>query len=265
MLTRVILAHLSASEFTAVIPRLGRGVVLVPVTAGQWTSNGCQEPAGIVWELSHDAGATIQPVSDDVLRVSEYVPLLLRVRLTAPVTREIARVSKVTSNVHISLRGIDSLEADVQRLLSDGTACIAEQSIIGKIERLHPRIRDIVVAAAVAGRRRVGVKDFASFCEMPVRTLEWRLQAANAPTARRLLGWMVALHTAWRMDGLGWPLKRAALAAGFSSPEALGNYIQRHAQMRPVVLCRAGFGSVLDSFMQEVAPARQVRESPSLF
>jgi hypothetical protein len=72
---------------------------------------------------------------------------------------------------------------------------------------------------------------------------------AGLLAAKKLLGWSLVLHTAWRIEILERAPKQAAYAAGFESSAALGEYLHRHAGVRPRELSRPGtFGALLGRF-----------------
>ena len=114
--------------------------------------------------------------------------------------------------------------------------------------RVPERFRGIVVTAILAGTSRFSVRELAHRCDIGVRTLDWRLRSSPC-SPRKLLGWIMCLHAAWRLDVLGWTLKRVAAEAGFSDSAAVSDLMQRLAHIRPGALAhRGGFWKLLDDF-----------------
>jgi hypothetical protein len=58
---------------------------------------------------------------------------------------------------------------------------------------------------------------------------------------------MLTLHTIWRLDVLGWSLKRAAAVAGMLEARRLAEYVWRHTSVRPgKLLSNGGFNTTLE-------------------
>jgi hypothetical protein len=71
------------------------------------------------------------------------------------------------------------------------------------------------------------------------------------PTPSHLLGLMITLHTAWRLDVLGWVASEASSAGGFGkNSRALSKYIARHMDVDFDRLGRAG---TFDVLLEEVS------------
>ena len=257
MIAPLVLLHVSPPEYAAVASQLGSVASVCRLTSPEASRrHDMAFPEIIVWELSRHMPGNVQPLPAAVLQASADTRLLLRVELNPATLREVVRVVGGGHHVEVSIQGVDNLGDDIRRFLIEGAGG-AEKTLIHRLAPLvHPKIRDILVTAAIAGRHRTRVRDLAALCHMPVRTLEWQLRAANTITARQLLGAVLALHSVWRMERFGWTLKRTAKMAGFNGAESLGNYVDRHMGARPIALARDGFFVTLERF------ARMLGESP---
>jgi hypothetical protein len=195
----------------------------------------------IVWELSraHQQAEPLQSALGDLAR---SVPTLLRADLMSTSVRQITALAAVASDLRISLSaGGDDLVEDIRALLVTQATTSAEHAII---RRLLPAVAalgpEIVVGAAVLGKRRRHVGELASVIGRTERTLEWRLRTAHAPTPGTVLGWMVSLHSLWRLEISCWPVKRAAHTAGFKDSSTLSNYLKYHLGVRARSALRLG-------------------------
>jgi len=207
----------------------------------------------VVCELSRTTRSTGIAVGL-IGKLDEHITLILRAELSPSIAREIIHLARTVRDVRVSLIGVDDLAMELQSFVAVEEQSHADAAIIRRIAHEMDNWRpEIFVAAAVAGRRRTQVVTLATMCAIPIRTLEWRLHAAGVLPARKPLGWMLSLHSVWRLDVLGWPLKRAAHAAGFSSSEGLGNYVSRHLGARPIELARSGFEPLLERFVNQLA------------
>lgn len=116
----------------------------------------------------------------------------------------------------------------------------------------------IVTASVVAGERTAAVSNLAVLCNVSVRTLEARCRAAGILAPKPLLGWMLALHTTWRITRWGWSAQSAAEAAGIRSADALSDRMQRATGLRLTHACRdVGFEELLQRFTETLTVARQ--------
>lgn len=193
----------------------------------------------LAWIWLHD---------DSSRRVLGSTPVILRGALDEPFARLVSECSRGLSYCFVSLRQFDDLASDLAHVLDHGGAADPALILVDAVVPLVPTgARVPVVAAAVLGRRRTRLPAFARCCSLSARALEYRLERHSLPHAGKLLGWSLALHTLWRHEVLGWPLKRCAATAAFSESGTLSAYIRRHVQHRPHVLLEAG------GFMQLLA------------
>jgi AraC-like DNA-binding protein len=106
-------------------------------------------------------------------------------------------------------------------------------------DRFAPRVAVIVDAAIRIGHRRASLRDLAVACHMAPRTIQWRL-AETRVTPCNLLAYCLILHAAWRLEHLGWNIKRTAAVSGFATREAFSNYLRRHGALKATQLARPG-------------------------
>jgi hypothetical protein len=181
-------------------------------------------------------------------------PVTIRTGLSPASIRTLISLSEVTPHVRVSLRGVDHLDVELKRLLDQASEPSAQLLLVQRCAcKVPQRIRRIVVAASLMSHRHTSVKALAAACDISVRTLEWQLAAEHAAHARKLLGWLTAVHCAWRIDVLGWSLKRAAIEAGFSTVDNFGGFVARWTGKRPGDFCRdGGFATALSRFSTEL-------------
>jgi hypothetical protein len=210
------------------------------------SAKGARLPRLAVIELPlQEPPSEIIPV---LAEVSASIPLLLYGRLTSRMARDVVELAKCCMHVRIAFDGYDDLCAAVNRSLHD-EADEPGRRILSYLAASTPGCaHDIVVAASIMGRRRTQVGELAHLCEVPMRTLEWRLRAAGIISARELLGKMLSLHIMWALDVQRWPLKRVRRATGFRSDAALANYVERQIGLRPLAAARQlGFCGLLEA------------------
>lgn len=185
---------------------------------------------------------------DGSRRVLGDTPVILRGALDEPFARLVSEWSWALSHCFVSLRPFDDLASDLLHVLDHGGTADPALIIVDAVAAFVPaEARVPIVAAAVLGRRRTRLPVFARCCSLSARALEYRLERHSLPHAGKLLGWSLALHTLWRHEVLGWPLKRCAAMAAFSESGSLSAYIRRHVRHRPHVLLESG------GFMQLLA------------
>lgn len=160
------------------------------------------------------------------------VPVVLRTALSSVAAQALIELAEWIPIGHISLCGDDRLAADIKQLLDVPVSPAPALTLLPKVG--SPLKRE-AIAAAVLGRRRSHLIDLARVCGLPTRTLQWRFEryAGGATTVSCVLGLSLALHTVWRMERLGWTLKRCAAEAGFHDAHCLSAYVQRHVGQRP--------------------------------
>lgn len=180
-------------------------------------------------------------------------PLIIRTELRPTFVREVLRVIGGLQNVRLSLIGYDSLAAELLSLQSKQDQPCGDRPILTKIAgRLDPRIREIAVGAVAGSKGRIDVPNLARICGCSVRKLEWCTQQAGAPTPERLIGWATSLQILWRLETTNTPVKVAAREAGFADSSAFGNYMFRHAGVRPTAAMKhVGFWALLERFASQ--------------
>lgn len=207
----------------------------------------------VVWEpVSMDTDAL-----DRALECCDRAPgtaFVLRGSLSAGLLRLVQRIAATSVRVRVSLRPVPIM-MDL-RDHGAGVDPVADIPIIAGLTPYWPESAfPELVALVSCGSRRVNPATSAAVCGCALRTLQWRLRHAGLPPARTLLGWMLALQTLWRLDVLGWSLKRAASVAGMPDGRALSEYLMRHAAARPrELLHRGGFRATMERFAGLLPP-----------
>lgn len=191
-----------------------------------------------------EIGASYGPILDRLTQVISperiAIPLLLRGDLRAIASAPVLRALDRAVDVRISLRGFDDLAQCSARLMEPCDDAVARSGIMRHLASTAPaEVMDIAIGAAIAGGRGASVAALAGLCGHSVRRLEERLADAGWVTAKRLLMSVLAAHTQSRVVRFGWSAKRAAVAAGFSSPDVLSRRIERATGMRIGALRRA--------------------------
>lgn len=156
------------------------------------------------------------------------LPLLLVIRLTQRAARHVLTCAATQLSLAVAVRGIDSIERGVETLVDNKRPTDALLQIAQRLPAAWAQPnRGLATEAALVGRRVCSVPEWAVMRKTSVRTLERQISRAFRVTPTRLLAWMLFLHTAWRIDELGWSPKRAATESGASSPYELRRRFQR--------------------------------------
>ena len=200
----------------------------------------------------------------DDLRGSTYmqavaqIPTQCRVRVVVTCCAWSTRfLVALARDRHSSQRDIELMLAQKGEGFESGANNAAPAlAIIGALAPCGSCVLPIPIAAScILGSRRIQVGELARVCEMPRRTIEAQLRTAGWPTARDILGWMLALHTIWRIEVLRLHPKQVAAAAGVSDPGKLALYIARHAGARPRELAaNEGFAGLLQRCVATMSP-----------
>jgi hypothetical protein len=215
----------------------------------------------VIWEISHRMPVRLDPMPWVVREAVRRIPLLLLIESTSAALNEVIGMASKASHLQVSIIGFGALGREVKAFTGKPRERCAEQSIIQLVlPHIEGRLaREIVVVAAIAGKRRMETRTLALMCGISQRTLHHRLREASLPTARGLLQWMMVLHTAWRREVFGWNVKRSALEGGFSTSAALSNAIFRTAQLRPTALGHGHFESLTAMLVTEMHCGRGPR------
>ena len=216
------------------------------IAAAEGASAAC-----VVWELRAENIGGLLRVLDQIRGRVLMTPVLVRTQIGAATARSVVRLSTFGIPLIGSLRPVDDIEMAVRQMWEFQPPA-ASMAIIARVAPLtHPAALGVVVAAVIVGASRTTVGSLARACRLPVRTLEEHLRRAHGPTPRRLSAWILALHTLWRLDICGWTLRRCALAAGYTVPEELSNYVARNVGARPSkLLGNGGFEALLQRFCE---------------
>ncbi len=192
----------------------------------------------VVWEpVSMDAGFMSRAL--ECCERSPGTTFVLRGSLAVGLVRLVRTIAPTSAKIRLSLRPLP-IVTDLFDVLA-GSGVVADIPIIAGLSRLWPESAfPELIALVSCGSRRVGPVATAGACGCALRTLQWRLRTAGLPPASTLLGWMVTLHTMWRLEVLGWSLKRAASVAGMPDGRNLSEYVARHASARPRALLHKG-------------------------
>ncbi len=217
--------------------------------------------AGVVLEVGPGAGREL-PLVVAALE-GRIVPLQLRFPLSGVAIREVLAQHARVNVLRVSVRGFDVLGADVAAILSP---LLPERPRLAILAAVAPQVSGpvarIVAAAVVVGERVASVRELSALCGLSVRTLEARCHDAGILAPKPLLGWMLALHTAWRMTRWGWSAQRAAEVAGLQSADALSDRIQRATGLRLGPACRdVGFDGLLERLAAVMIVGGRKREA----
>lgn len=204
--------------------------------------------AGVVLELSTAVRRELPSIIVALER--RPVPLVLRFSLRdASAVRDVVGQQHRLSMLRISLRDVESLVVDVERLLSMEASMPARLAILKRVHGtvIGPALR-IVTAAAVVGRRSASVRELAKASGMSVRTLQVRCHTARMLSPQPMLGWMLTLYATWDVTRCGRSGQAVANAAGLNSAKALSDRIERVTGMRLRECCRLGYDDLLERF-----------------
>lgn len=208
------------------------------------------DPAAVavVFEVFPDSKHDICTIAAAIARRDAPIPLLLRVGLRGVRALPLSELQHVLFDLRLSLRNADHFARCVAGIRFPTTQ--ARIAILARIQELvPPEVLDIVVAATVLGERHASMSVLAALCELSERRLEERLAEVRTLPGKRLMMWMLSLHSMWRLERLGWPAKRAASEAGFATPDGLSRLVQRTVGLRLVKLVRgSSFDGTLDLF-----------------
>jgi AraC-like DNA-binding protein len=206
----------------------------------------------LVRELSARVGWSPLLLSE-FLSAAGDAPVIIRTELRPGFVREALSLIAGLPNVRLSLVGYDSLATELAAVQSRPDEICADRPILSKVTgRLNPRIREVVVGAVAGSKRRIDVSNLARLCGQSIRTLQWGMQKARAPTPECVLGWATSLHILWRLETTQTAVKLAARDAGFADASAFGNYMFRHAGVRPAAAIReVGFATLLERFASQ--------------
>ena len=204
----------------------------------------------IIWEISAQPGRRAQ-IPNAVWETPSTIPVLIRTCVSATMAREVARMTRCAAaagrDLFVSVNGHDSWPAVLARVFS--TAEMPQSVPLTRLlDTVDPLVWDILIAAVVVARCRTSVATLAECCQLPVRTLEARLEIAGVVAPQHLLGRLLALYAAWRFESRPeTSLKAAAPRLGFKSASALARYLERHAGVRPRDFAnRDGFCGLLE-------------------
>ncbi len=206
----------------------------------------------IVRELSGADAAFVRTPYDAPSTGRRSLPIVLRFSMTPGSIGHLLHELRRSEAVHLSLSHEPIAEL-LDSLIADPLGRDAAPAILARTGPKVPyRAIAILVGAITLGRQRCSVRCLATACGLPTRTLEWRLKTSGMLPARCLLGWCTSLHSAWRMDVLGWSAKRAAAVAGFASSATFSSYTFRHVGILPTRLNRSGgYAALLERFSEE--------------
>jgi len=159
---------------------------------------------------------------------SSGVRLAYRVSLTSRTASQIVACAHAGVPATVSLRGFDRIQESVTSLVTATHAPDGTASIVARLaDCLDTESLAAATEACLVGRRAATVAGWAAVTRESTRSLERRVANTILPHPKRLLAWMLVLHTAWRVQQLGWPAKRAAADAGLSTARTLASRMQR--------------------------------------
>jgi AraC-like DNA-binding protein len=189
--------------------------------------------SAIVWTM-HAANAGDFHELQRIRDLGATWRLLLRFEITPAAMWQLASIAAGSHEASLVLT--DEAICPAIGILSDPTT--HPTSDLALLRRWLPRGEDLelLVAATLLGKRRVGVRDLTAASRMSMATLRKRLQRARLPGPRDLLGKMLVLHAAWRLGVQQWSIKRTASSLGFRSTQAFSNFVRRYTGVAPQTL-----------------------------
>jgi hypothetical protein len=134
----------------------------------------------------------------------------------------------------------------LNRTLRLGSASVITRLITCFAHHVPLRVGHPVVAGIVTSSRRMKVSMFAATTGLPARTISDRLTMAGLPNPHRFLGWVLALHTAWRLERQRMSHQEVAKLAEFPSVRALSEYLTSHVQRSIRAIEDIGFDDLLN-------------------
>jgi hypothetical protein len=207
-------------------------------------------PQGIVLDCDSDPYGELGLLARAFEKQSYPTPVLLWSGLSSQVLSAVAQYHTRFCDIRLALRGFDSLPTMVRALFADSPTP-SRLEIICRVQNVvaEPALSTIA-RAALLGESCRSVADLARVCATSVRTVESRLSRQCPLAAKAILMWMLALHTAWRVERLGCTGKTAAAAAGLKSERLLSNRMERITGLRAADFgCRISFTQLLDRFV----------------
>lgn len=210
--------------------------------------------AAVIWELDPSAQDANEEFAE-IVSQGAPVAMLCVATLTSAAARQVLWISRRIPAAVVCLKGIDDIPAKLI-LATEAKGHRSAQSITATrvLPRVANRASSIIAAAIALSTRRASVHGLSCATGLAVRTIQWRLAGVSLPSANRLLGWCLALDSAWRIDTLAYSPKRVATGAGFASVEAWAVYCRRHVDDRPHEwIANGGFPRLLDRFTALVA------------
>ncbi len=163
----------------------------------------------------------------DIVAMHEASPIF-HLSLSSSAAKLVASTADVVSPVAVCLKGFDGLERCVLNAELAAVDSAAGVAILAQLKGALGLDRfELVWSAALVGRRVTSVREWGIVFGQSTRTLERRFLERGLPGPKRVLSWMLALHTAWRVERLGWTRKQAASVCGASSPRSLATRLVR--------------------------------------
>jgi hypothetical protein len=198
-----------------------------------------EDIAGVVWEASSALPRWPDHIPADVTQLSTAVPILIHAQPSSSVVREIVTLATKAADLRVSLVGLGDFEYEWRTLAAGSPQTSATQPIVATIGPAlqRPQTR-AVAAAAIASKRRLSVREFATFLECTPGTLR-RWLGSSGPEPHHLIGLLTSVHVAWRRGVLDWSVKRTAAETG-SAIAALDHYVRRHCRRRLSELTEPG-------------------------
>ena len=209
----------------------------------------------IVWEGSAGTELALRHILNAPETEGQDLSILVILDMTTSAARQVLMLLNSGFRAQLSLQRHDDLEADIISFCAAKRDRSASSVILQHLLPLvSTRSHSVVIHAALLAHRRITVQQFARLNGSSVRTLQWTQRNAHMIPAKLLLGWMVSLHSLWRLEALGWNAKRTWSTGGFPNHDAWAQYIARHAGASPArLLSNGGFARLLAHCGQAIA------------
>lgn len=196
--------------------------------------------------------------------VARDLPLVLMVHLSMQTAQQLLLCAAAGASLSVVLKGFDDLPRCVAGVLASHRPLDAVSALAHRFPGdCSAQTRLLVAEAAVLGRRKSTVVEWAAVRGESVRSVERRLAEQVLPTAKHILNRILLLHTIWRISVLNWPPKAAAAAAGAATTRDLFRPLRRAGpiQMRGA-LKLPSFPDACDEFFRWIS-SPQVRTQRS--
>ncbi len=184
---------------------------------------------GVLADVRDRWGSDVLPALRELRLREPALPLVVCLRPTPPLLRELPALIGAVPGAGVVLRGFEHIGLAVRRLLRASRPPSAAETVLRRLVPLTPAsLHPFLTICSLKGSPRLRVTSAAAWSRIPRRTLERRLTDAHLPAPATVVGSCAALHAAWWLDVHGWPTKQVIEEMQFSHLSALTRNLQRH-------------------------------------